>query len=44
MKKTAWTVLLPDRPSFQMVVLEGKVSQAQALEIARSIWPSCTVE
>ena len=44
MKKSAWSVTVEGYPVFQMVVLVGKVDMAEALEIARSIWPNYEVK
>lgn len=43
MKRT-WTVKLPGRAPFQMVVLDAPINYEQALASARVIWPAAEVE
>ena len=43
MKKRNWTIHIEGRPPFQMVVLDGELTQAEALAEARAIWPNCSV-
>lgn len=44
MKKRNWTVHVEGWKPFQMVVLDGDITYAEALASARLIWPTATVE
>lgn len=43
MKKRNWTIHVEGWKTFQMVVLEGELDQAEALKSARLIWPNAQV-
>lgn len=42
-KKRNWIVAVPGHKPFPMVVMDGPLTQAEALAEARAIWPLCTV-
>lgn len=39
--KRCWTVLIPGKPIFTMILMED---DADALQVVRSIWPEATVQ
>lgn len=43
MKKRNWIVHVPGHKPFPMVVMDGPLTQSEALAEARAIWPLCTV-
>lgn len=43
MKKRNWTIHIPGKKPFQMVSLDGELTESEALAEARAIWPLCTV-
>ncbi|MEW2925000.1 hypothetical protein [Pseudomonas juntendi] len=42
--KRVWSVLIPGRRPFSMVLMDGTQDQAGALREAQLIWPMCEVE
>jgi len=44
MTKRLWFVVLPGRNKFAMISLDSELDYEQALESARTIWPSAGVE
>lgn len=42
MKRT-WTVTTTGYAPFPMILMDGPLDHAEALELARSIWPTCEV-
>ena len=44
MTKRNWSVSVPGYKPFPMLTLDGALSHADALAVAQSIWPGCTVE
>lgn len=42
-KKRNWTVHLPGYAPFPMVVMDGPLTQSEALIEARKIWPNAEV-
>lgn len=44
MKKRTWTIHIAGYAGFQMVLLDGELDYAGALEAARVIWPHAEVE
>lgn len=43
-KQRTWWVVIPGRPPFSMVHMEGELDKREALAIARSIWPNCNLK
>lgn len=43
MTKKSWSVTVPGHAPFPMIPLGGAMTQAEALECARSIWPLAQV-
>lgn len=43
MKKRNWIVEVPGYKKFPMVVMDGPLTQSEALIEARKIWPNCSV-
>ena len=43
MKKRNWIVAVPGYKPFPMVVMDGPLTQSEALIEARKIWPNCSV-
>lgn len=41
--KRVWTIKVPGKNPFSMVLMEGPLDQAGALREARLIWPDCEV-
>ena len=42
-RKRNWIVQVPGYKEFPMVVMDGPLTQAEALIEARKIWPNCSV-
>lgn len=43
MKKRNWIVEVPGHKPFPMVVMDGQLTQSEALIEARKIWHNCSV-